>query len=112
MDRKSFLQVCGGVAATGLLPRMAFGAQPKADTATKTVASYAWQFYGTGDGKIYRRETQNDPWVLHTDLGPGYGVFAIYQSGRVVRADIGHNTQKFTLQLTANGQHWSSVTSH
>ena len=108
MDRKDFLKACGvaiaGTSAVPLLARIPKGApgRPAKDLSL-------WQFYGTGDGKIYSRQRPEDAWTLHADFGSECGIDVIYRSGTDILADVESKTGKFTLRLSADGRHWLST---
>ena len=105
MDRKDFLKVCGVViGGSTALPLLAASSKPEGLRVAKDMS--LWQFYGTGDGKIYNRARPEDPWVLHADFGAEYGIYSIYRSGRDILADVDHAGKKFTLRLTPDGRHW------
>lgn len=115
MDRKDFMKACGGAVVGGLAVRLPLSAAlPKGGAASdatprKELVQF-WQFYGTGDGKIFMRKRVEDAWALHANFGPEYGIHSIYRSGADVLADVSHKNQPtFTLKLSADGQSWLHV---
>ena len=108
MDRKDFLKVCGAVAG-GMTAGPLLGRVPVTGGRTSSKNLGLWQFYGTGDGKIFSRQRVEDAWALHADFGSDYGISSIYRKGTDVLADVESKDGKFTLRLSADGRYWIAV---
>ena len=109
MDRNAFLKAVGATFVGGLVAQTALAASPKGVTqkvTTQVAPIHLWQFYGTGDGKIFVKKSHDDEWTLHSNFGAGCCIYTVYHSGRDVFADISHKSERFTVQLTQDGKYW------